>query len=189
MVPEFQSSFIPKEAAAQDIFKKKKTGALGVLAISLFVISLLAAGGLYFYKSMLRGDIEALQAELAQAENAIDTETINEMAQFSQKLRVAQSLVEKHQVISAFLTTLASSTVSTVRFDSMKYNIDKSGNLEVRLSGQADSYASIALQENTFSQDKSFKSLSFSDLALSNNNSVSFSIDLMVDSKLSVYSP
>lgn len=189
MAPSFQSSFIPKSPVTEEVFKKKKAGILGVLAVSLFVSSIVISIGIYVYKGMLKNDIEGLQAELAQAENNIDKETINEMAQFGEKLNIAKLLVTKHQVISNFLSSLSSSTVSSVQFTELTYGNMQGSGLTIGLQGKADSYASIALQENVFSQNKYFKSLTFSDLNLSDKGAVSFKLDISVDPQISVYSP
>ena len=190
MAPNFQSSFIPKDPMTEEkVFKKKKAGIFGVFAVSLFVTSIIGSIGMYAYKSIIKSEIKDLESQLAGAEEAIDKQTINEMMQFSKKLDIVKSLVYKHQVVSNFLSALSTSTVSTVQFDNFNYGDIKDGNLTVNLKGKATSYAAIALQENVFVQNKYFKSMTFSNLNLTDKGLVSFDIALSVDPQIAVYNP
>lgn len=188
MAPNFQSSFIPKEPVTQEVFKKKKAGFLGVLAISLFFASIIIAGGLFVYKGLIKNEIESLQSQLSESEKNIDKKTIDEMSAFSKKLDVAKALVARHQVISKFMDTLSSSTVSSVQFTKFDYNNLEEGALAVSLEGTATSYASVALQENVFSKNKYFKSMIFSNLDLTDKGTVSFHLVATVDPQVAAYS-
>lgn len=189
MAPNFQSSFIPKEPITEEVFKKKKAGLFGVLAVSLFITSIIVSIAMYVYKGIVKGEIQNLQSQLAESEKNIDKKTIDEMSQFGKKLNAAKSIVFRHQVISNFLDTLASSTVSSVQFTDFSYSNLKEGSLSVTLKGKATSYASVALQENVFSKNKYFKSVLFSNLTLADKGLVSFDLAILVDPQISVYSP
>lgn len=189
MSPNFQSSFIPKGPVTEEVFKKKKAGFVGVLVVSLFVSSIIISVAMYFYKNIVRSDIQNLELQLTDAEKNIDKKTISEMFQFSKKLDVARAIIFKHQVISKFLDSLASSTVSSVQFTGFSYGNLEDGKLLVNLRGKATSYASVALQENIFLQNKYFKSISFSNLTLADNGLVSFDLAILVDPQISAYSP
>lgn len=188
MAPNFQSSFIPKEPITEQVFKTKKAGMLGVLIVSIFIASIVISVALYVYKGIIKGDIQSLQSELAQAEKNIDKKTINEMSQFSKKLSLVKSVVLKHKVLSNFLGTLSSSTVASVRFSDFNYSSEE-GKLAVTLRGKAGSYANIAQQEKIFSGDKYFKSVTFSNLALVEGGLVSFDLAILVDPQISIYTP
>jgi hypothetical protein len=189
MASNFQSSFIPKESAAEPVFKKKKTGIVGVLAVLLFISSIAGAVGIYIYKGMVKSEIQNLESQLALAEQNIDKKSIGDMAKFGKKLQIIKSLVEKHKVVSNFLGALSSSTVSTVQFTSFGYDEIKDGVLTVNLQGKATSYASVALQEKVLSEEKYFKSTTFSNLTLATDGLVSFDLTISVNPQISVYSP
>lgn len=188
MTQNFQSSFIPKESVTEEVFKPKKAGIFGVLAVSLFVTSIVISVALYFYKGIVKNNIQTLQSELASAEERIDKKTINEMSQFSKKLDVVKSMVYKHQVLSNFLVSLSSTTVSSIQFNDFNYDRE-SGKLSVLMHGKANSYAGIALQEKIFSDNKYFKSITFSNLSLADKGLVSFDLAISVDPQISVYAP
>lgn len=189
MASDFQSSFIPKDPVTEEVFKKKKAGILGVIAVSVFISSLVAYGAMFAYKSIIKSDIQNLQAQLAQSEKNIDKKTIEEMATFSKKLDLVRTIVSKHLIVSAFLDSLASSTVNQVQFEEFNYTRMDDGSLTVKMNGKATSYASIALQEDVFSKNKYFKSVSFSNLTLAEKGFVVFAVSINVDPQIAVYSP
>jgi hypothetical protein len=189
MAPNFQSSFIPKESVTEEVFKKKKAGFLGVLVVSLFISSIIISAALYVYKGIMKSDIQNLESQLVEADKNIDKKTINDMSQFSDKLNVAKAIVVKHRAASNFLGFLASSTVSSVQFTDFNYDSSEDGKLNVSLKGEATNYAGVALQENIFSQNKFIKSLTFSNLTLTNKGVVSFDLIVSVDPQISTYSP
>jgi len=188
MAPNFQSSFIPKEPITEEVFKTKKAGMLGVLVVSVFIASIVISVALYVYRGIIKSDIQSLQSELAQAEKNIDKKTINEMSQFSKKLSLVKSIVLKHRVLSNFLGTLSSSTVSSIQFMDFNYSGEE-GKLLATLRGKAGSYANIAQQEKVFSGDKYFKSVVFSNLALVEGGMVSFDLNILADPQISIYKP
>lgn len=184
MAPNFHSSFIPKEPITQEVFKKEKAGFAGILAAAFLGLMILASVGLYFYKGIVKNEIKVLEAELVEAEKSIDKTTINELAKFSKKLNMVEAVVTKHQVISKFLTTLASSTVGTIYFESFDYGNLEVGKLDVNLTGRANSYAAVALQESVLNQNKYFKSVVFSGLTLVEGGAVSFKLNISVDPQI-----
>ena len=187
MATNFQSSFIPKEPITEEVFKKKKAGLFGILVVSLFVATIIISIALFAYKSILGNEIESVKSQLVAAEKSIDKKTIGEMFQFSQKLSIVKSLISKHQAVSGLLGELASSTVISVQFTNFNYDASAKGGLSVNMDGKTDSYASVALQEHVFSQNKNFKSVSISSLQLSDNGSVSFKVSMTIDPKILVY--
>lgn len=189
MASDFQSSFIPKEPVTEEVFKKKKAGILGVIAVSIFISSLVVYAAMFAYKRIIQSDIKNLQAQLAQSEKNIDKKTIEDMSKFSKKLDLVRTIVSKHQIVSAFLESLASSTVSQVQFSQFNYTSMDNGTLTVTMTGKAASYASVALQEDMFTKNPYFTSVSFSNLTLAEKGLVSFDVSISVDPKIVVYSP
>ncbi len=189
MTSNFQSSFIPKDpVVTEDVFKKKKAGPVGVLAVSLFIFSIIIAGAMFVYKGLLKNEIQNIQSELAAAEKNIDKKTINELMQFSKKLNIVKSIVVKHQVVSGFLDSLASSTVKTVQFTNLSFGTLSKDNLSVTLTGKTVNYASVALQENVFSKNKFWKNMQFSELGLLDKGMISFKVAVGIDPQIILYS-
>ena len=184
----FQSSFIPKGVAGEESAKKKTTSVAEMLAISIFVLTVLASAGLFVYKSMLKSGIEDSRIQLANAGQTIDKVKIEEMSSFSRKMGLINSIVDKHQVISGFISSLASSTIRTVYFNDFDYNIVQ-GELNVDMQGSADSYGAVALQEDLFKKNKYWKDVTFSNLNLAEKGRVSFKVSVSVDPEIVTYAP
>ncbi|MBN2093802.1 MAG: hypothetical protein JW740_00280 [Candidatus Zambryskibacteria bacterium] len=190
MAPEFRSSFIPKGSVnTEKTYKKKGTGFLGVLSVALFLSTLIVSGFVYFYKFTLDKEIRDLQAQLAEVEKNMDKEIINEILAFDRKLDLTKTLINKHKVVSNFLENLSSTTVSRVWFDNFSYNMSEQGGLTADLEGESSSYATLALQEDIFNKNEFFRSVTFSNLNLTDKGRVSFSLKIEVDPEIAIYSP
>jgi len=188
MVPNFQSSFIPKEPT-EEVFKRKKPSIVGILVMTLFIASIVISVGIFVYKGMVESDIASLKNQLVDAESSIDKKTINEMSDFSKKLSLTKRIVQNHQIISKFLDSLASSTVSTIQFVSFSFGNDGNGGVTAKLQGRATNYSSIALQENVLSKSEYLRSVTFSNLTLTDKGGVSFDLAVLIDPQIAVYSP
>lgn len=190
MNTNFKSSFIPKEpTTTSQVFRKPGSGFLGFLTAAFFVVSILVSGGLYFYKGMLKREIQSLQSELAKAEDSIDKKMIDEMNRFSKKLTAAREIMLRHQAVTNFMNTLSSNTVSSVQFTDFSY-IYAPSELTVQLKGRASDYGSVALQENVlYSKVSAVKSLSFENLSLDARGFVTFDLKVIVDPRIAIYNP
>lgn len=184
----FQSSFIPKGVAGEEGAKNKTTSIAEVLAISVFILTILSSAGLFVYKGMLKSGIENLRIRLSEAGQAIDKDKIKEMSAFSKKMNLISSIVDKHQVISGFISSLASSTVKTVYFNEFSYSFLQ-GDLNVSMQGSGDSYGTVALQESLFRKNKYWKDVSFSNLSLEEKGRVGFKVSVSVDPEIVTYAP
>lgn len=188
MAPNFQSSFIPKESPTEVGFKKKPIGIIGMIAVLLFISSLLAFAGLFVYKRMVKSEIKLLKMELVEAEKSIDTKAINEMFLFSKKLDVIKGIVNKHQAITNVLDIIASSTVNSIYYNDFNYTSSVPGVLTIVLHGKARGFADIALQESILSQNKYFKTITFANMIIGDKGLVLFDLTISVDPEASIYS-
>ncbi len=189
MPQNFQSSFIPKGPLGESKPDKKKNSFFGFLMFLVFVGSVVSAGGVYFYKSSLKADIENMKIQLVEAGKSIDQKSIDELVDFSDKLSVVRTILLKHQVVSGFMNSLASSTVKTIYFKEFKYDNLTPTSLSVSLSGVADSYGAIALQQDILSKNQYLKSVDVTNLKLAEGGGVQFGMDVLVDPKIVVYNP
>lgn len=189
MSQNFQSSFIPKGPLGESSPDKKKNSFFGFLMFLVFVGSLVSAGGVYFYKSFLKADIENMKIQLVEAGKSIDQKSIDELVDFSDKLSVVRTILLKHQVVSGFMNSLASSTVKTIYFKEFKYDNLTPTSLAISLSGVADSYGAIALQQDILSKNQYWKSVDVTNLKLAQNGGVEFGMDVVIDPKIVAYNP
>ncbi len=189
MAQNFQSSFIPKGPLGESKPEKKQGSFFGFLMFLVFLGSIVGAGGVYFYKSSVKADIENMKVQLVEAGRSIDQESIDELVEFSDKLGVVRTILLKHQVVSEFMNSLASSTVKTVYFKEFKYDSITPTSLTIGLSGVADSYGAIALQQDILSKKQYWKSVDVANLKLSASGGVEFDMDIVIDPKIVAYNP
>ncbi len=192
MANNFQSSFIPKGVGSYtptETSRKSGAGFFGLIALVLFLGSLLTTLGLIGYKQVVKSSIGNLKAELALAEESIDTTTIDTMFSFSKKLSASREVVVRHKAVSNFLSLLAENTVQTILFDNLSYQFMPDGSLSVVLAGTALNYSSLALQESVMAKIKEVKKVEFSELSAVEGGKVSFKMTITADPSVSIYKP
>jgi len=184
MDQNFQTSFIPKKP----IIKERAASArpVGVLLIiSLFILFtvLLATGGLYFYKGIVTKNIVDMENTLTLAGNRFEPSRITELQILDKRLRAASEILSKHIAITPIFNALENLTMKSVRYTKFSYVLgtDKNATIDVKISGQAIGYRSVALQSDLFAKNKNLIDPIFSNLTLDNSGRVLFDLEFSVD--------
>lgn len=184
MEQNFQTSFIPKKP----ILKESTVSARPVsifLIISLFVLFtvLLATGGLYFYKTIEVKNIADMDKTLSLARNRFEPTKIVELQTFDKRLRASSEILAKHVTVTPIFNALEQITMKTVRFTKFSYALgtEDKPTIEIKMSGVAIGYRSIALQSDLFAKNKNLIDPVFSNLTLDNSGNVIFDLDFSVD--------
>lgn len=191
MEPKFQSSFIPKGPVSvsheQLANKPKKKGdLLSTLSATLFVISVLFAIGTFGYNFWLDYSIRNMDAELDRIRATISPETVEEIIRLDNRLISTKELLDKHIALSPVFEFLESSTPSSVRFNGLEYSLTDKGH-EIRLFGEATSYASLALESDVINRSDDFRNTVFSDLNLNQQGNVAFSLSAVLGPEILSY--
>ncbi len=188
---QFQTSFIPKKPITLDTPRAR----VGVDLFSFFgalilVASLIAAGGVFFYKSSIEKDIQKMDSKIAGFGSDFNQEKIakvEEMQKFDRRAHAAETILANHIMISPIFLSLENLTLKSVGFT--KFNFTRgassslaSGAVLVTMSGKAKSYDSIALESDQLVTNTYFKNPIFSNLNLDEiKNIVSFDLSFGVD--------
>jgi len=191
MDPQVSNSFIPKKnletAAARPA--GKGTGLLLLLAVLIFVASLVAAGSVFAYQGLLKQSISSKSASLKLNEKAYDPGVIQELIRVDSRLNEAKSLLEKHIAPSAIFAFLAQQTLEKVQFTNFSYSVSADGSSKIGLNGLADSFSTVALQSDQFGASKILKNVVFSGVTVdAASGKVGFSVSADVASSLTLYS-
>lgn len=192
MPPKLQSSFIPKGPIVSGVsepFKVKRSGEhslLGFLGGFMLTLSVVSAVGVFGYKFYLNYSIENMKVELEAGREALQTETLGEITRLNSRLQSAETLVNRHVVVSPLFKFLDASTLRTVRFSDFTYK-DADGNQKVIITGEAKSYASLALQADILNKSEFFKEPVFKDLHLDERGNVAFTFEASVNPKMLSY--
>ncbi len=184
MEQNFQTSFIPKKPLIKEDAVSSRPVSI-FLVISLFILFavLLATGGLYFYRGILNKSIAEMENTLALARNRFEPSKIAELQVLDKRLRASSEVLSKHITVTPIFSALEQLTMKTVRFTKFSYvlNTDKNIAIDIKMSGQAIGYRSIALQSDLFAQNKNLIDPVFSNLTLDQSGNVLFDLEFSVD--------
>ncbi len=195
----FQTSFIPKKpiavAGAHEVPLHRPIRIL--LPISLIILFITAGlyGGLYLYKGKLLKEIDSSKASFSAVEKNFEPAKIQDLEAFNKKVGISKKLLASHVALSPLFYAINEITIPTVQFT--KFSAENSvsaKNIDVKISGIARDYKSIAIQSQAFNDPnmaKYFKNVIFSKLVLSENKDtkgyVTFDLSFSVDPNLLSY--
>ncbi|MBI5005126.1 MAG: hypothetical protein HZC03_00775 [Candidatus Lloydbacteria bacterium] len=183
-----KTSFIPKQAIAKTPQQSVRgIGGVTALAIFLAIAAVLAYGGLFIYKSVLNNNIDSLAVSLDRARGAFETNLIVELQTVDARLSTGGMLLKQHSALSPLFSLLEENTVQTLRYKNFSLKTESDGAYSVTLRGEADDYASIALQSDIFSQNKYIKDYIFSNLTLNQDGRISFDFSAKINAGLLSY--
>ncbi len=189
MEPKFQTSFIPKNTISprEDSFKRVKSFNLfSTVATILFILTLGAWGGLYFYKNNLNNEIVRLKQDIADTREAFEPETINELIDFSNSIKSTNQLLQNHISVSALFDSLQSLTVRPIQFIEFSYS-EISGQVLVEIVMQGASYAAFAQQSEIFKNQSFIINPEFSDFIVTESGAVEANFSAIIDKSILSY--
>jgi len=188
MDTKFQTSFIPRKNPVDS------TGRVGssmsiflIVSIIIFVLTLSATAGVFAYRKVLIGRIDAVNTELVKAKNFFEPAFISSASVLNRRIEAAKQLLVAHTAVSPVFDLLESETLATIRFDSFNYELSDSAGATLRLGGQGKFFSSVALQSDIFGQEKSLKNSVFSDLNPDMSGNIVFKYSATLDPKLISY--
>lgn len=184
-------SFIPKKALIRsDLTGKQPVSLFLTLSFSTLLITCAIYGGAYIYVQTLEKGIDIKRKELQDLRNNFDLSIIDKARDLKARLKSAQELVDRHIALSSIFDYLGQVTLRSVGYNSFQY-INKDSKLDVSLGGMAPSYASVALQKDSFSLETGnqghLTSFSMGDYKLDENGNVSFTLKASLNSALFLY--
>jgi hypothetical protein len=184
MDQNFQTSFIPKKPMVEErVVSSRPVGFFFVVSIIILFIVLLGTGGLYFYGLSVKNNNTKMQSSLQLAQNSFEPSKINELKILDERLGAANEILSNHIMVTPVLGELEKITMQSVRFTKFSYDLGtgkNANNIDIKMSGVAVGYRSVALQSDLFSQDKNLIDPVFSNLTLDNSGNVLFDLEFSV---------
>lgn len=190
MDPRFQTSFIPKKpiVTQSNSIAPSSINLVTLIATVIFVVVLALSGAAYFYKGLIVKQIEADKATLGRARDAFDPKLIAQIVRLDNRIETARKLMASHISVNPLFQFISSITLQSVRFRDFDFSYAGPDKIQVSMTGQAQNYASVALQSDELYKQKSFQNVSIGDMALDRSGVISFKVSATVDSKLLSYS-
>ena len=194
MEPKFQTSFIPKRpivsTSGTGFTPVHTTNIFSVIATILFVATLVVSGGLFFYKNVLTNQIALADKSLNDTRVAFQPEKINELIATNSRIIATKNLLNQHIVLSQLLILLQNLTVKKIRFTGLTFaskTTENNKSPSLSLTGEAQSYNSIAEQQGIFSKNDFIKNSEFSSFNLGDNGNIKFKFFTNLDPLLFSY--
>ena len=183
MDQNFQTSFIPKKPIIKEsAISSRPVGILFIASLFIFFTVLLATSGLFFYKGVVKKSIADKEKTLNLAKERFEPSKITELQVLDKRLRASSEILEKHIAITPVFEALEQLTMKTVRFTKFSYELSEdNAAINVKMSGQAIGYRSVALQSDLFAKNKNLIDPIFSNLTLDNSGNVLFDLEFSVD--------
>jgi len=184
MDQNFQTSFIPKKPIIEE--RTNSSQPIGIFFVaSLFIlfIVLLGTGGVYFYKQTITKSLVTLQSSLTLDQNNFEPSELTQLQTLDKRLKAATEILNNHISIIPVFNALQQVTMQTIRFTKFSYDVDSDtspNDVDIKLSGMAIGYRSVALQSDLLNQNKNFINPVFSNLTLDNSGNVLFDLDFSV---------
>lgn len=193
MDPKFTQSFIPKKPiVAQgrvDHTVHRQTALMPFVGTVIFVLALLASGGVFGYQQYLVQQIKDLDSKLVQAQSSLDSdEVVDTLIALDGRLKSAHKILLEHISTTAFFELLQSLTLQNVQFTSFSYTISSlEGGIVIEMKGKAKNYATLVLQSDVLDESEQVKSSTFANLDLDGEGNVLFSLNIVFDAKSLLY--
>ena len=188
MDPQVQSSFIPKKSLDISATRNESSfGLLFLIALLVFIASLVAAGGSFAYTGYLHNAIDSKAKSLALAEGAFDPGAIEDLVRLDSRLNQSKALLADHVAVSGVFALLSQQTLANVSFSNFEYDLNPDGTAKITMTGTADSFSTVALQSDQFGGSKLLKNVVFSGITVNTNGSVGFSVTATIDPSVFAY--
>lgn len=180
MPPQMPTSFIPKRpVSTEPVPVQHSNRAVGILSLFAFVVvvaTALSYVGVYLYEKQLIAQKEKTDQLIEEARNGIGTEFLSEMKMLSNRIEGVKAVIAKHIVVTPIFAALEQTTLRSIQYKSFGYEFTNDvttmqPSVKVTLTGVAKSYATIALQSDSFTQNTLIKNPIFSSLTIDEKTS------------------
>lgn len=180
MDSQVPTSFIPKKPLDTGMSRRGSSGAATglffVLAIFIFIGSIVAAAGVFGYQQYQTTGIASAAESLKQKRAEFDPAVIESLLRIDSRLKNAQLLLQKHVASSGIFNFFSQQTLQDVQFSSFDYVLLDDGSANISLVGQGNSFATVALQSDQFGASKQLKNVVFSDIKVDVGGKITFTV-------------
>lgn len=175
-------SFIPKASLVREqsfLERPRPRSAIGILASIIFLATVAAYIGLYFYNTSLEKQTAASLGEIERVQKVFNASPqVGKATNFRFRAEIVQGLLNAHIAVSPVLKFLSENTLRSVMYEKFSFVKDEDGTT-VKLIGEAPSYATLAYQREVLKQKtKELSSVVVSDVGLTPFGTVSFNLTL-----------
>jgi len=187
MADKFQTTFIPKgnNAPSQKTISSKKKVASIVTLVTFLVFALSAAmsGYVLINQRITQANIESITLELTKVRESVDDGTIQQIADISDRIRLASDLLDNHLAPSEIFVLLETYTLPTIGFQQFSYDYAEGSFVRISGQGVAAGYGSVVRQSDTYTAADNFSDVVFSNLLRNIDGTVNFTFEAKLKKK------
>lgn len=183
--PTIPTSFVPKQPVAPSS-RQQKSGmnVFFIIGGVIAIISLLLAAAVFGYEIYLKNARDQKSMSLAEAQKAVNLDTVEEFIRLKNRLNTVETLLNQHIGLSEFFDTLEARTLQTVRFSGLTVVVEDDRSAEISMDGVARSFNALAAQSSAIAAEKRIKRAIFSDISVNTNGTVGFTLTATLDPRL-----
>jgi hypothetical protein len=187
MDPKVQTSFIPKKSIESMSARRIGMGFLSLIALLVFIASIVMAGGVTLYKVSLDKSLIKLNKDLQDNQAAFDTDFIKFIVRLNSRIDTSRVLLKNHVAITPVFDLLSRNTLQSVSFRDFSFKSNPDNSINVSMKGYAKNYPSIAVQSDVFGKTQYLKDVIFSDLNPDTTGNYGFTFSANLDPNLINY--
>lgn len=188
MDPQVPASFIPKKPLTAGASARGNLGGIfALLALLIFIASVVAAGGTFLYTQYLTTAIASKDDSLKRAEAAYDPGVIQDLTRLDARITEAKTLMDKHVALTSLFNFISGLTLESVQFTSFSYETAQDGSVSIDMKGLAKDFSAVALQSDQFGSNRALKNVVFSGIAVGSQGTVTFEVTATVDPSVLSY--
>lgn len=180
MENQFTTTFIPKKPMVPQQTDtrpvSRPVGFLSSMSLVLFIITLALAAGVFLWEKYETAKVQELAVSVQRVEKKFEPQLITQLQSLDKQLRNANTLLKNHTVTSPLLDLLESSTLKQVQFNKFDLSTDEVKGIQVRMSGVAQDYDTIAQQSEVLGASSFLKNVIFSNFFLTPQGKVNFDL-------------
>jgi len=150
-------------------------------SISLLVIVIISYFVLGAFQKKSEIYLQNLDEKISQAKTPEIIALEKEVLSWQRKIKDFAKVFDQHKLNSKFFQFLEEKTYPKVFFSKIDLN---SQNLEVILSGQADSFQSLGYQIQILEKEPLIKKINLSKISIGKEGGVEFTLEINLDSKM-----
>lgn len=189
MEPKFQTSFIPKKPIGVEPSGIKVIQTINIfslIAIVLFLVTVIISGGLFVYKRVILSQIAEAKKNIEQARGAIEPDKIKELVDANSRIISSKNLLENHIASSQILFLLQNLTVKRMRINELTYKNNEK-KVDLIMKGEIQTYNALAQQEAIFKESEYLKNPAFTNISLNQYGGVEVEFSSTLDPSLISY--
>jgi len=167
--------------------RQMESGTNMFLIVSLIIagIAIILSILVFAYAHLLSGQVAQKSAALKQAESSVSEDTVDSFIRLQDRLNQAQTVLNDHVLLSQFLDTLSTLTLTDVRFAALQLTLADDHSASIKMTGTAATFNALAAQSASFATQPLIKQAIFSGITADPATGVvTFTLTATLDPKL-----